>query len=453
MAVTTAKTPSDGSHANPSPQSRDTRELLPVLGLREYWYPVLLDKEVGSKKPVMVTMLGDDICFFRGKSGNVVAVDNACPHRGAKLSKGSCDFKGTISCFYHGMTFDETGLCIAALGEGPLSPMPGKLRAKVYPTATIKGVVWMWMGAGEPAPLEDCIPEEFLDDSVQLFNWRNSWPCNWRPAVENYADSHVRYVHRNSMLMLMRPMLPSSLPMAGKPYRVGAHRLAAPGRIGSARQLGQMPNRPYQDYYPLLGRKWPTHRWRLLWTWFFEWTDRVRAKFRPPFQVSEEWGTGQHLPSVVRLNYGTHMYTRWAIPVRENETRMFYFHAARRGTWVGRVHEWLQWNLFHNWAMNKNFSEQDSPGAIDLYYDRPERPSVSDQQTIEWRKMVLSAPELNLRKPPRDKDQADRSFAVAKAHGANGADGSNGANGSGGNGHGMAQAAGEKQPEAAAGQG
>src|SRR6266851_4250756 len=136
MAVTTAKTPSDGRHANPSPQSRDTRELLPVLGLREYWYPVLLDKEVGSKKPVMVTMLGDDICFF-----------------------------------YHGMTFDETGLCIAALGEGPLSPMPGKLRAKVYPTATIKGVVWMWMGAGEPAPLEDCIPEEFLDDSVQLFNW------------------------------------------------------------------------------------------------------------------------------------------------------------------------------------------------------------------------------------------------------------------------------------------
>ena len=85
------------------------------------------------------------------------------------------------------------------------------------------------------------------------------------------------------------------------------------------------------------------------------------------------------------------MYTRWAVPVTEHETRMFYFHAARRATWIGRVHEWLQWHLFHNWAMNKNFSEQDSPGAIELYYDRPERLSVSDQQTIEWRKMVLSA--------------------------------------------------------------
>jgi len=430
-----AKAPANGKNGH---STHDTRELLPVLGLREFWYPALLDKEVGSKKPVMVTMLGDDICFFRGKSGNVVAVDNACPHRGAKLSKGSCDYKGTISCFYHGMVFDEAGLCIAALGEGPQSPMIGKLRAKVYPTTTIKGVVWVWMGAGEPAALEDAIPEEFLDGSVQLFHWRNTWPCNWRPAVENYGDSHVRYVHRNSALMLMRPILPPALPMAGRPYRVGAHRLAAPGRIGSAGQVANIGSRPYQDYYPLLGHKWPAHRWRLLWTWIFSLGDRVRSKFRPPFQVSEEWGTGQHLPSVVRLNYGTHMYTRWAVPVTEHETRMFYFHAARRATWIGRVHEWLQWHLFHNWAMNKNFSEQDSPGAIDLYYDRPERPSISDQQTIEWRKLVLSAPELNLRKPPRDKEAADRAFEVAKARGANGSHARNGASG---NGRGMSRMA------------
>jgi phenylpropionate dioxygenase-like ring-hydroxylating dioxygenase large terminal subunit len=445
METTMAKAPANGNHA--TGQQRDTRDLLPLLGLREFWYPALLAAEVPSRKPVMLTMLGDDLCFFRGKDGQVVAVDNACPHRGAKLSSGICEFKGTISCFYHGMVFDETGLCIAALGEGPTSPMTGKLRVRVYPTANIKGVIWVWMGAGPAAPLEQGIPEEFLDDRVQLFHWRNSWPCNWRPAVENYADSHVRYVHRNSALMLMRPILPPALPMAGKPFRVGSHRLAAPGRIGSADQISKdrRKGRPYQEYYPLLGRKWPEHRWRYLWTWAFEWGDRVRAKFRPPFQVSEEWGTGQHLPSAVRLNYGTHMYTRWAIPVTENETRMFYFHAARRATWLGRVHEWLQWNLFHNWAMNKNFSEQDGPGAIDLYYDRPERPSISDQQTIEWRKMVLSAPELNLRKAPRNKEEADRAFAAAQnrpSHNGNG-------NGNGSNGHGPNGANGHSMPEQA----
>ena len=398
-----AGAPPNGNHNNGNNghdgqprRSADLRPQMPQLGLREYWYPALLDNQVGWRKPEMVTLLGTDVCFFRGKSGKVVAVDNACPHRGAKLSAGHCDIKGTIACFYHGMVFDESGLCLAAFGEGPLSPMPGKLRVRTYPTALIKGVVWVWMGAGEPTPLEEAIPEEFLDDKAMLFSWTNSWPCNWRPAVENYADSHVRYVHRNSALMLMRPMLPPALPLPGKPFRVGKHRLAAAGRtsVGPEQDRNRRKGRPYQEFYPLLGVQWPAHRWRLLWTWFFKLADKVRYKFRKPFQVSEEWGTGQHLPSVVRLNYGTHMYTRYAVPVAENETRMFYFHVARRATWLGRLHETIQWNLFHNWAMNKNFSEQDSPGAIDLYYDRPERLSVSDQQTIEWRKLVLSSPEL-----------------------------------------------------------
>jgi nitrite reductase/ring-hydroxylating ferredoxin subunit len=384
-----------------APRSRDPRALLPKLGLREYWYPAILDRRVGARRPELVTLLGDDLCLFRGKSGRVVAVDNACPHRGAKLSSGHCDFKGTLACFYHGMVFDETGLCVAALGEGPDSPMPGKLRVKTYPTATVHGIVFVWMGAGEPLPIESQVPEEFFDERALLFCWTNTWPCNWLPAVENYGDSHVRYVHRNSALMLMRPILPPSLPMTGKPFRVGSHRLAAPGRSNTGTQRRAAPGRPYQDYYPLLGEKWPKHRWRLLWTWLFRWGDRVRARFRTPFQVSEEWGTGQHLPSIVRLNYGTHMYTRWAVPVSADETRMFYIHVARRPTALGRLHERLQWLLFHNWAMNKNFSEQDSPGAIDIYYDRPERLSVSDQQTIEWRKLILSAPELSLARPPK----------------------------------------------------
>lgn len=384
----------NGNEPVPTGQrSPDLRRALPVMGLREYWYPALRERKVGWRKPVLVKMLGQDLCLFRGKSGQVVAADNACPHRGAMLHKGHCDFNGTLACFYHGFVFDETGLCVAALGEGPLSPMPGKLRVKTYPTVTLKGIVFVWMGLGEAVPPETDIPEDFFDPTVRIFSWTNSWPSNWRPAVENYADSHVRYVHRNSALMLMHKIMPASLPMAGKPYRVGPHRLAAPGRSGDSLQARRATaaKRPYQDYFPLLGAKWPQTKYRFAWTWIFDLGAKVRSHFRPVYRVSEEWGTGQHLPSVVRLNYGTHMYTRWCIPVSENVTRMLYFHASRRPTLLGRIHEAIQWFVFHNWAMNKNFSEQDSPGAIDLYYDRPERLSISDQQTIEWRKMLLSA--------------------------------------------------------------
>ena len=51
--------------------------------------------------------------------------------------------------------------------------------------------------------------------------------------------------------------------------------------------------------------------------------------------------------------------------------------------------------------------------------------------------MILSAPELNLRRPPREKDEADRAFAISQARG----------NGANGNGHGP-DAAKTEQPEA-----
>src|SRR5579862_6308807 len=104
--------PNRRPETGPEPKALDLRPLIPKLGLREYWYPAVLDRKVGRRKPVMVTILGEDLCFFRGKEGQVVALHNACPHRGAMLSEGSCNFKGTLTCSYHGMVFDERGECL-----------------------------------------------------------------------------------------------------------------------------------------------------------------------------------------------------------------------------------------------------------------------------------------------------------------------------------------------------
>ena len=80
-------------------------------------------------------MLGEDIVLFRGTKGDVVALTDWCPHRGARLSLGECDFAGTVTCPYHGYVFDETGQCVAGLIESVNSPLAPKLRAKNYPTA------------------------------------------------------------------------------------------------------------------------------------------------------------------------------------------------------------------------------------------------------------------------------------------------------------------------------
>jgi len=400
MAATVNGETTDSNAA--ATESRDPRTLVPALGLKEYWYPAIRDADIGWKKPVLVKMLGEDVCLFRGKSGKVAALANSCPHRGGMLSSGDIQFKGYLTCFYHAWTWDEHGECVAVLSEGPDSPHVGKVCARTYPTVTLKGTVFIWMGKGEPAPLEDSIPDEFFDADALVFDWTTYWPCNWRIALENVADSHFRYVHRNSALCLMRPIAPPALPYRGRPTIIGKHRLRPASPM--AEDKGPI-DRPYQDYYPGVNARWPKSRWRLLWTWMFAWS--FKRNYRNSYELSEEWGPGSHLPGLVRLNYGSHLYTRWAVPVEEQQTRLIYFHATRPSNWIGRMYERIHWKLFHNWAMNRNFSEQDRKGALEAYWPAPEHLSVTDSQTLMWRRLLLTARGLELARLPSEPTQSE----------------------------------------------
>ena len=135
--------------------SRDIRPLVPKLGLRNYWYPAIVERKVGWRNPVKVTLLGEELCLFRGGNGHVAAIQDVCPHRGARLSEGKCHYRGTVACPYHGWVFDESGKNVAVLSEGPDSGVCGKpgTEAHIYPTHTLKGVVFVWIGDGSPSPI------------------------------------------------------------------------------------------------------------------------------------------------------------------------------------------------------------------------------------------------------------------------------------------------------------
>src|SRR6266516_1423155 len=228
MSAVESQAATNGQAVGPATLSDvvDIRSLIPKLGLREYWYPALLDKHVGAGKGTFLKLLGDDLVAFRGKSGNVVIMPNACPHRGAMLDHGSCMFPGFLTCFYHGYTFDEHGECVAVLGEGPESPMVGRIRAKVYPTITLKGVVFVWMGKGEPTEPIHGIPEDFFDPNVMVMSWVNHWNSNWRPTMEN-IDAHYAMIHKNAVRVLMRPF--PNFGSGGRRLQVLApHRLRQP---------------------------------------------------------------------------------------------------------------------------------------------------------------------------------------------------------------------------------
>ena len=112
---------------------------------------------------VGLTLLGEELVFFRDTHGEVKALWNWCPHRGGSLKHGDCHFPGTISCPYHGITFDGEGNAVAVLSEGPDSRVPGKMKARNFPTRTLRGMVFVWMGERDPAPIEEDVPPEFQE--------------------------------------------------------------------------------------------------------------------------------------------------------------------------------------------------------------------------------------------------------------------------------------------------
>src|SRR5699024_3411193 len=139
-----------------------------ATGLRGYWYPLELSSKVEGK-PTQYTLCGEKLFLIRDQ-GTVRAMADRCPHRGVPLSLGDQQFPGTVTCAYHGWTFDlESGKLAAVLTDGPDSPICGKITQKTHPVEERHGIVWVYLGDGEePPPLDDQLPEEWKDGSFKI---------------------------------------------------------------------------------------------------------------------------------------------------------------------------------------------------------------------------------------------------------------------------------------------
>ena len=323
----------------------DRRQLVPALGLREYWYPALPADRVPKSKPLYWRMLGDEIALFRSKDGSIGAVSDVCPHRGASMSRGFCFYKGAISCPYHGATFDESGECKAFLPEGPDSKMPGQLKIRSYPAKVLRGWVFLWMGEGQPAPIEEDVPPEFFEadqPKTHLLASYTYWQSNWMVAIENQGDSHnYFYAHRNSLMQLMANRTRPRTPIGARSKLIN-DRALFPLHKERAYYGDESGKEPYQIYYPALQAKFPVGQWRRwLWALFSPWYKLVYNswRMRHAYRTSEEWASdpgiaGWHLPCMVRVNFGPYAFTRYAVAVTENMSRIIYFHHRRKAGWA-----------------------------------------------------------------------------------------------------------------------
>jgi phenylpropionate dioxygenase-like ring-hydroxylating dioxygenase large terminal subunit len=386
--TTPIDTDSDARHSTTNGKvpslSGDLRPLIPKLGLKEYWYPAIAARKVGWRKPVQVRMLGEDLCFFRGASGQIAAITDICPHRGARLSEGCCHFRGTVACPYHGWVYDEQGRNVAVLSEGLQSRVCGKpgTEARVYPTRTLKGIVFVWMGKGEPAPIEEDVPEEFFDPQAFILHGTAYWPVNWEVGLENSMDSHVGYLHRNAILMLRVPFSRRGA-TGSNPIFVGNGFSADPQD-----EYFTKPQ-PDQDVYPERGWTWPKSNYRRFWTGLCR-PLMLRALRQIPAPKTARWASGHRLPGMFRSQFAFDFYTRQTVPVEENLTRLWYYHYLRPQNGVHRLWRRLLYYVVHKWLVEYNFSRQDARVMINQRYDTPEKLSGTDAEVIQWRRLVVT---------------------------------------------------------------
>lgn len=393
------------------------RDRIPKLGLTEYWYPAIADGKVPRKKPVRRKLLGQDVVFFRGSQGQVVALTNWCPHRNASLAKGKCLFEGTITCPYHGAVFDENGKALALLGEGSDSSWCDhkSSSARVYPTRTLKGLVFIWMGEGDPAPIEEDVPPEFFEPHSFVQFSEQKWKANWRASLENLQDAHVFFVHRNSievlsqdeaglrLLLHMGPKRPPTRVVNGRTLVFENPRFFDFFDANQERKTNIQ--RTFQDVYPGLGgAKYPKSNGRL---YIAKAMSFVRKHLRPKrdWLIDDvEWAQGVHLPTTFRIDYQSHIYTRAVTPLDEQYSWNFYYNTTYPKGPVGRAWYRFVFLAWYDWKMHKNFSGQDRRIVEELNYENPtEKFSTSDAFPLGWRKMVIE----HARKPTRADDPVD----------------------------------------------
>jgi phenylpropionate dioxygenase-like ring-hydroxylating dioxygenase large terminal subunit len=171
-----------------------------ATGLLNHWYLVCRSQDV-REKPVRLTRLGRHIAVWRDAQGQVHAVEDFCPHRGARLSMGHV-VEGGLACAYHGLTVDGAGV-VRAVPPVASCPLVGRKAISAYPAREAIGAVFLYFSDGidDEVPELD-LPEELVSEEWSGFLHTAEWSCNYSLPLDNRFDpAHGPFLHAVSFTL------------------------------------------------------------------------------------------------------------------------------------------------------------------------------------------------------------------------------------------------------------
>lgn len=335
------------------------------MGLRNYWYPVMFSRSLGSK-PKAITLLGEKIVLVRNGI-EVHALHDRCPHRGTPLSFGEVHKPGTLSCAYHGFTYDViTGQLVAVLTDRPDSPICTKanVSVKTYPSEVRAGLIWVYVGDEDPPPVEDDVPTELLHENPVVEGRIKVDPGNWRLATEAGIDEgHARYLHRTSLWFLFQEL----------PAWTKFHMEINDGWL--ERCVDEMH---YSDNYSKVG-KWPSQE--------RAWRSRNRKGARHQ---------SVRLPGTFRLEMPGYYLYNFFIPVDKDHYLSVRLSVAWPKNLLRRLWYKVRYWTYIHWLYNGQFHGQDV-WMVDNIEIPPERLYGPDKSITSWRSLCEKDPRRSTR--------------------------------------------------------
>ena len=160
--------------------------------VQNVWYVAAFESEF-DQPFVARRLLNVPVLMFRTATGQLCAMDDACPHRLLPLSQGT-RVGDEIRCGYHGMCFSAQGECTHIPGQ---TNIPAAARVRTYPLELLHGFAWIWLG-DQTLANPDLIPDVQWNSSPEWASSRgyHNIDANFRLLNDNLLDlSHETYVH------------------------------------------------------------------------------------------------------------------------------------------------------------------------------------------------------------------------------------------------------------------
>ncbi len=285
---------------NPRPaQSLSARQYAPYLeaewGFKNAWYPALFSHELSDGAVRGVTMAGHEIALRRA-GGRVFAFQDRCLHRGVRMSlRPTCFSDDTITCWYHGFTYDLASGVLRTIVASPDDPLIGKVRIRTYPVEERAGIIFVFVGDEnyDPVPplaadlpihiTDDQNPvAHILDDHVFVRGIHRTGNSNWRLAVENGFDPGHLLIHRDNVIVAAtdrrmglgaQPISPDAIKIIDEPdgpkgmmnmYNTRAYKFFTQNRAIGIKARGKQPYYARTSVFLpglLLVEHWPVPGW------------------------------------------------------------------------------------------------------------------------------------------------------------------------------------------------